>query len=72
MYQQGFTQKGYAPNEDLSKVHQIMDLSVTKQATVLNYMDEFLYLGVLFLICIPVILLVIKKGAGKLVTTSGH
>lgn len=72
MYQQGFIQKGYAPNEALSKAHQIMDLSVTKQATVLTYMDVFLYLGVLFLICIPVILLVIKKGAGKVVTTSGH
>lgn len=48
MYQQGFIQKGYAPNEALSKVHQIMDLSVTKQATVLTYMDVFLYLGVLF------------------------
>jgi len=40
-----------------------MDLSVTKQVSVLSYMDVFLYLGILFLICIPVVLLV--KGNKK-------
>jgi DHA2 family multidrug resistance protein len=29
-----------------------------KQAAVLSYMDVFLYLGVLFLICVPFVLMV--------------
>jgi len=34
-----------------------------KQAAVLSYMEAFLYLGVLFLICIPFVLMVkAKKG----------
>jgi DHA2 family multidrug resistance protein len=36
----------------------LMDLSVTRQAAVLSYMDVFLYVGVLFLVCIPFVLLV--------------
>ena len=71
MYQQNFIQKGFASNEALEKAYAVLDLSVTKQATVLTYMDAFLYLGVLFLICIPFILIIIKKGAGKVVA-AGH
>jgi len=71
MYQQSFIQKGFAPNEALQKAYALMDGAVMKQATVLTYMDAFLYLGVLFLICIPFILIVIKKGAGK-VASVGH
>jgi len=38
--------------------------SVTKQATVLSYMDVFLYLGLLFLVCIPFVLFV-KQRKGR-------
>lgn len=69
--QQSFIQKGFAPNEALNKAYQLLDLQVTKQATVLTYMDVFLFLGVLFLICIPFILYFIKKGAGKVIS-AGH
>ncbi|MCW4468850.1 multidrug efflux MFS transporter [Flavobacterium sp. MFBS3-15] len=62
--QQGFMSKGFSSNEALAKAHQIIDLGVTKQATVLSYMDVFLYLGILFLICIPFILLV-RRGKSK-------
>ncbi len=71
MYQQSFIQKGFAPNEALQKAYTILDLSVTKQAAVLTYMDAFLYLGILFLIFIPFILIFIKKGAGKVIS-AGH
>lgn len=71
MYQQSFIQKGFAPNEALEKAYAILDLSVTKQAAVLTYMDAFLYLGVLFLVFIPFILVFIKKGAGKVIS-AGH
>lgn len=62
--QKGFISKGFSSNEALQKAYQIMDFSVMKQSTVLSYMDIFLYLGILFLFCIPVILLV-KKGKNK-------
>jgi len=71
MYQQNFIQKGFVSNEALEKAYAILDLSVTKQAAVLTYMDAFLYLGVLFLVCIPFILIIIKKGAGKVIA-AGH
>jgi DHA2 family multidrug resistance protein len=64
MLQQGFMSKGYSPNEALDKANKIIDLSVTKQSTVMSYMDVFLYLGILFLLCIPIIILV-KKGKTK-------
>lgn len=41
----------------------LMDLSVTKQAAVLSYMDVFLFVGVLFLVCIPFILMAKGKKA---------
>lgn len=62
--QQGFMSKGFSENESYGKALQAMDASVMKQATVMSYMDIFLYLGVLFLCCIPVILF-IKKGKNK-------
>ncbi|WP_162127702.1 MDR family MFS transporter [Flavobacterium phycosphaerae] len=62
--QRGFMAKGFSPEVALQKAYKVLDFGVTKQSTVLSYMDVFLYLGVLFLICIPFILL-IKKGKNK-------
>lgn len=63
--QQGFMSKGYSANEALGKAHQVLEFSIIKQATVLSYMDIFMYLGLLFLICIPFVLL-LKKGKNKI------
>ncbi len=62
--QQGFMAKGFSANEALDKAYKVLDFGVTRQATVLSYMDVFLYLGILFLICIPFILLV-RRGKTK-------
>lgn len=62
--QNAFMAKGYSTEIALQKAYKVIELSVTKQSTVLSYMDVFLYLGVLFLFCIPFILL-IKKGKNK-------
>ena len=62
--QQGFMAKGFAPNDALDKAYKALEGGVMKQATVLSYMDIFMYLGILFLICIPFILLV-RQGKGK-------
>jgi DHA2 family multidrug resistance protein len=61
--QQGLASKGIDPFTAKQTAIKLMDLSVTKQAAVLSYMDVFLYLGVIFLICIPIVLVV--KGKKK-------
>lgn len=62
--QQGFMSKGFSANEALNKAYQALDYGVMKQSAVLSYMDIFMYLGILFLLCIPFVL-VIKKGKHK-------
>lgn len=62
--QQSFMSKGFASNEALDKAYKALEGGVIKQATVLSYMDIFMYLGVLFLLCIPFILLV-RQGKSK-------
>ncbi|MGA9212839.1 DHA2 family efflux MFS transporter permease subunit [Kaistella sp.] len=59
-----FQAKGLTPDVALQSAYKLLDLSVLKQATVLSYMDVFLYLGILFLICIPFVLFV-KERKGR-------
>lgn len=61
--QHGFISKGMTPDIALKSAYKALDYSVFKQASVLSYMDVFLYLGVLFLLCVPFVLLV--KGNRK-------
>ncbi|MFB9076813.1 DHA2 family efflux MFS transporter permease subunit [Flavobacterium procerum] len=63
--QQAFMAKGFSADVALKKAHQAIDYSILKQSTVLSYMDIFMYLGIMFLCCIPIILL-IKKGKNKI------
>jgi DHA2 family multidrug resistance protein len=56
--QHSFMAKGLPPNIALQDTYKALDYSVMKQAAILSYMDVFLYLGVLFLICVPFILMV--------------
>lgn len=65
MMQAGFIGKGMSPNVALQSAYQALDYSVTKQASVLSYMDVFLYLGILFLLCVPFVLLVKSKRKKK-------
>lgn len=65
MLQKGFISKGFSSNAALKKAYQAIDYSIMKQSTVLSYMDIFLYLGIMFLCCIPIIFL-IKKGKNKI------
>ncbi|WP_442787470.1 MDR family MFS transporter [Flavobacterium suncheonense] len=66
-----FMSKGFSASESLDKAHKALEGSVIKQSTVLSYMDVFLYLGIMFLICIPFMLL-IKKGSGKVDMSNVH
>lgn len=62
--QHNFMSKGMTPDAALKSGYQSLDYIVTKQAAVLSYMDVFLYLGILFLVCVPVVLMV-KGNKGK-------
>ncbi len=61
--QHGFMAKGIPSDIALKDSYQSLDYMVMKQASVLSYMDVFLWLGVMFLICIPFVLMV--KGNKK-------
>ena len=63
--QHGFMAKGMTPDAALKSGYQSLDYIVSKQAAVLSYMDVFLYLGILFLICVPVVLMVVLMVKGN-------
>lgn len=52
---------GMAPDVALKSAYKTIDYMVTKQAGVLSYMDVFLWLGLMFLVCIPFVLMVKEK-----------
>ena len=70
-FQQMFISKGFSINESLNKTYQTIEGIIMKQSTILAYMDVFLYLGILFLICVPFVLF-IKKGSNKTDHASAH
>lgn len=70
-YQQMFISKGFTLSEAIPRSYAMLNGMVTRQSTVLAYMDVFLYLGILFLLCIPFVML-IKKGAGKIDVGNAH
>jgi DHA2 family multidrug resistance protein len=59
--QQGFMNKGFSTNESLNRAYQVMDYGVMKQSSVHTFVDIFYYLGILFLLCIPFVLLIKKR-----------
>jgi DHA2 family multidrug resistance protein len=62
--QHSFIQKGMSTDVALKSSYSALDHIVTRQAAVLSYMDVFLYLGVIFLVCVPFVLMV-KGNRGK-------
>ena len=61
--QQNFISKEINSEDALKSSYSAMDHIVSKQAAVLSYMDVFFYLGVIFLVCVPFVLMV--KGNKK-------
>jgi DHA2 family multidrug resistance protein len=66
--QHSFISKGINSDAALKSSYSAMDHIVTKQAAVLSYMDVFFYLGVIFMICVPFVLMV--KGNKKTLANS--
>jgi DHA2 family multidrug resistance protein len=65
MMTKGFEAKGMAMNTAGKTAYQVLDRIVDLQATVLSYMDVFLWVGVMFLFCVPFVLIFIKRSEGK-------
>lgn len=61
--QASFMAKGLDIKTALNSGYRAIDYNVTKQAAVLSYMDVCLYLGILFLVCVPFVLMVKGKKA---------
>jgi DHA2 family multidrug resistance protein len=57
----GFEAKGMAPNTAHQTSLSLMDRIVEVQANVLSYMDVFLWVGVMFLICVPFVIVLIRE-----------
>ncbi len=69
--QRSFMGKGLAPDAALHTGYKLLDLTVSKQAMVLSYMDVFLYLGLMFLICVPFVLWT-RSGKTKVDASAAH
>jgi DHA2 family multidrug resistance protein len=63
--QHNFMSKGIPANDALKTGYKTLEYMVSKQAAVLSYMDAFLYLGIMFLLCIPFVLMVKGKKGKK-------
>lgn len=59
-----FQLAGMPVDQATGSAYKMMNLTAFKQAGILSYMDVFLYLGVLFLICVPFVLM-IKQHKGQ-------
>ena len=58
LYPQGFITKGIPSNIAQQDAYKALNYAVAKQASVLSYMDVFLYIAILFAICILFVLMV--------------
>ena len=71
-FEHGFMAKGMTPEVAMQSAYKALDYSVLKQAAVMSYMDVFLYIGVMFLICIPFVLIVKGKRNKQISIEGGH
>jgi MFS transporter, DHA2 family, multidrug resistance protein len=48
-------------NIAVKSAEQLMDRLVSLQAVILSYMDVFLWVGVMFLVCVPFVILLVRE-----------
>ena len=73
MMQKSFIAKGLTPDAALKSSYKALDYGITKQAAVMSYMDIFLYLGIMFLLCLPIVFFVKQsKRKEKIDLSSAH
>lgn len=56
--QANFISHGMSSEKALQAAYQSLNGMAYKQASILSYMDAFLYLGIMFLICVPFVLMI--------------
>jgi DHA2 family multidrug resistance protein len=61
----GFQAKGMSWDIARKMAISLQERLVDVQATVLSYMDVFLWIGVMFMICVPFVIIFVKKGKQK-------
>ncbi|MEO8852370.1 MAG: DHA2 family efflux MFS transporter permease subunit [Ginsengibacter sp.] len=61
----GFHARGIPMDAAKGTAEKLLDHLVDIQATVLSYMDVFLWIGVMFLICVPFVIVFVKKSKRK-------
>ena len=70
--QANFLMQGNGPDISQLQAYKVMDGMVSKQAALLTYMDVFLGIGIFFLFCIPLVLL-LKPAKNKIdIKDIGH
>ncbi|WEK35484.1 MAG: DHA2 family efflux MFS transporter permease subunit [Candidatus Pseudobacter hemicellulosilyticus] len=67
--QAGMMAKGMPSNTALNSAYKMIDGSVNLQATIMSYMDVFLGVGLMFLVCVPLVIFFVKRA--KKVSLSG-
>lgn len=70
-YQHAFEAKGMTPDVALSSAYKALEYNVMKQASVMSYMDVFMLVGLLFLVCAPFVLMV-KGNKGQPISAAAH
>ncbi|ANH79867.1 MFS transporter [Niabella ginsenosidivorans] len=61
MLTRSFQGKGMAPNLAYNTTLKLLDGMVNTQSTILSYMDIFLIVGIMFLVCIPFVIIFIRE-----------
>jgi DHA2 family multidrug resistance protein len=67
-----FQAQGDALNIATQKAYAIMEGGIMKQSAVLSYMDVFYWIGIMFLFCIPFVLMVKGNRGQKLDMSAAH
>ena len=72
--QHNYMAHGMAADVAKGTAYQTLDFMVMKQAAVLSYMDVFMFIGIIFLFCIPFVMMVKgnKQPTGKIDTSAAH
>jgi len=60
-----FLQHGYAPNQARQAAYESIFGQVQMQATIMSYMDIFLYIGCMFIICVPFLFIIRERKKKK-------
>lgn len=64
-YTHYFQSKGAGLFESRQRALKMIDLSVVKQSTLMSYLDSYLFIGLLFILALPLLLLVMKRPAKR-------